>query len=166
MVEKYPHFRDSDSKQRRLSDCPILTWVLSVLEMDFHCKEFQSHNLTKLLCSPTYILYRVAHHWYLTTLNCHADLGNLKWPEAYYKDLSSSQTIHLIITSSVIFKLRELLTQSTFPDTFQQRSILPKNGRLGAAEGNWDYQTNQKKSQKQSIQLLAYQKEKKKKKKV
>lgn len=93
-------------------------------------------------------------------LSCHADLGSLKWPEAYDKDLSGSQTIHLIITSSVIFELWELLTQSTIPDTFQQRLILPKNGRLGAAEGDWDYQTNQKKSKTEYSTISLWKKKK------
>lgn len=88
-----------------------LEFSLTELEMDFHCKEFQLRDLTKLLCSSTNVFFIESLITVISEyLNCHTDFSNLKWPAAYHEYLSGSQNIHLTITSSDIFELWRLLT--------------------------------------------------------
>lgn len=57
-----PFHRVTQSTDQLTVRCQGLEFSLTELEMDFHCKEFQLCDLTKLPCSSTDVFNGITHH--------------------------------------------------------------------------------------------------------
>lgn len=153
----YPHFTEWLKAQISwLAHCQGLEFSLTELEMDFHCKEFQLRDLTKLPCSFTCLFNGVTHH-----CNVWAHYSVTQTPGARDGLQTTTSIFHvhrvpiLIITSSITFELWRLLTpihppwhvskegrENQIKPSKKIKQVptatnLPKKGRTESQDGNF-----------------------------